>query len=140
MTLECVRAAEILAGEGIAAEVIDLRSVSPLDFDTIAASVARTGRLVVADTGHVEFGITAEIFARLLESGAPLRAAPIRLGLPNGPAPTTAALSDGYYPRTVDILRAVIRLLDLGEDATWLRDPDTGTSLDQPNRSFTGPY
>lgn len=140
MTLECLRAATILAHEGISAEVIDLRSIAPLDFATVESSVARTGRLVVADTGHTEFGTTAEIFARLLERGTPLLSAPVRLGLPFGPTPTSSSLTDSYYPRTVDILRAVAHQLGLGADAPWLVDPDAGMTLDQPNREFTGPY
>jgi len=140
MTLECLRAAKILEQQGISAEVIDLRSISPLDFATIADSVKRTGRLVVTDTGHTDFGITAEIFARLLESGIRLKSAPVRLGLPFGPTPTSSSLTDGYYPRTIDILKAVAQQLGHGKDQAWLEDPDAGMSLDQPNREFTGPY
>ena len=140
MTLECLRASTILAQQGISAEVIDLRSIAPLDFAMVEASVARTGRLVVADTGHTEFGITAEIFARLLESETRMRSAPVRLGLPFGPTPTSSSLTDSYYPRSVHILRAVAHQMGLGHHVPWLVDPDTGMTLDQPNREFTGPY
>ena len=140
MTLECLRAADILAGHGIQAEIIDLRTIAPLDFETIRKSVERTGRLVVMDTGHVEFGVTAEILARTVESGVVFKSPPVRLGLPQAPTPTTAALADEYYPRAIDVLQAVTRQLGLGTNPGWLTDPDAGSPRDQPNRNFTGPY
>ncbi len=140
MTLECLRAAEVLADNGIQAEVIDLRTIAPLDFETIRESVDRTGRLVVIDSGHLEFGVTAEILARTVESGVVLKSPPVRLGLPQAPTPTTAALADGYYPRAIDVLQAVTRQLGLGSNPAWLTDPDAGSPRDQPNRNFTGPY
>ena len=140
MTLECLRAAEVLADNGIQAEVIDLRTIAPLDFETIRESVDRTGRLVVIDSGHLEFGVTAEILARTVESGVVLKSPPVRLGLPQAPTPTTAALADGYYPRAIDVLQAVTRQLGLGSTPAWLSDPDAGSPRDQPNRNFTGPY
>ncbi len=140
MTLECLRAAEVLADNGIQAEVIDLRTIAPLDFETIRESVDRTGRLVVIDSGHLEFGVTAEILARTVESGVVLKSPPVRLGLPQAPTPTTAALADGYYPRAIDVLQAVTRQLGLESNPAWLTDPDAGSPRDQPNRNFTGPY
>lgn len=140
MTLECLRAAEILADHGIHAEVIDLRTIAPLDFETVRKSLDGTGRLVVMDSGHIEFGVTAEILARTIESGVVLKSAPIRLGLPHAPAPTTAALANGYYPQATDLLRAVAKQLGLSPSLPWLTDPDNDFPKDQPNRSFTGPY
>jgi pyruvate dehydrogenase E1 component beta subunit len=140
MTLECLRAAEVLADNGIQAEVIDLRTIAPLDFETIRESVDRTGRLVVIDSGHIQFGVTAEILARTVESGVILKSPPVRLGLPQAPTPTTAALADGYYPRAINVLQAVTRQLGLGSNPVWLTDPDAGSPRDQPNRNFTGPY
>jgi pyruvate/2-oxoglutarate/acetoin dehydrogenase E1 component len=140
MTLECLRAAEVLSDNGIQAEVIDLRTIAPLDFETILESTVRTGRLVVIDSGHLEFGVTAEILARVAESGVVLKSPPIRLGLPHAPTPTTAALADGYYPRAIDVCRAVTHQLGLESSPSWLADPDAGSPRDQPNRNFTGPY
>ena len=140
MTLECLRAAEILSGYGISAEVIDLRSILPLDFDAIRESLNRTSNLVLVDTAHTDFGIAAEILARVAESGTPMKSAPIRLGLPFAPTPTAASLTDHYYPRTIDILRAVALQLGYDDTQPWLLDPDEGTPLDQPNQLFSGPY
>jgi pyruvate/2-oxoglutarate/acetoin dehydrogenase E1 component len=140
MTLECLRAAEVLADHGIQAEVIDLRTIAPLDFQTVRKSVSRTGRLVVTDTGHVNFGVTAEILARTVECGVVLKSPPARLGLPQAPTPTTPALADEYYPRAIDVIQAVSRQLGLGSHPDWLVDPDSDLPRDQPNRNFTGPY
>ena len=118
MTLECLRAAEVLADHGIQAEVIDLRTMRPSDFETVRQSVSRTGRLVVTDTGHIDFGVTAEILARTVECGVVLKSPPVRLGLPQAPTPTTPALADEYYPRAIDVLRAVARQLGLGSTQT----------------------
>lgn len=140
MTLECLRAAELLAVHGISAEVIDLRTIAPLDFESVRQSVSRTGRLVVTDTGHIDFGVTAEILARTVECGVVLKSPPVRIGLPQAPTPTTPALADEYYPRAIDVVRAVTRQLGLGSDPDWVTDPDSDLHRDQPNRNFTGPY
>jgi len=58
-----------LAAEGIECEVIDLRTISPLDMDAILASLEKTGRLVVVEEGHKSFGVGAEIGARVSGAG-----------------------------------------------------------------------
>jgi pyruvate/2-oxoglutarate/acetoin dehydrogenase E1 component len=68
-----IEAARILAGEGISADVLDLRTVSPLDRPAVAASVARTGRLLVVDEDYEAFGLSGELSAIVLEAGIPFR-------------------------------------------------------------------
>lgn len=136
-TLECLRAAEILSSVGVEVEVIDLRSINPLDSGTICESVGRTGRLIVVDGAHRTCGVAGEILARVVEEGLAMSKPPIRLTFPDAPTPTTPALANLYYPRTIDILQSCARLLDLHHD---FEDPDAGRSLDQPNPDFTGPY
>ena len=136
-TLECLRAAEILSDMGADVEVIDLRSINPLDSSTVLQSVGRTGRLIVVDGAHRSCGVAGEILARVAEAGVSLSKPPIRLTFPDAPTPTTPALANLYYPRTIDILHASATLLDLPAD---FKDPDEGRSLDQPNPQFTGPY
>jgi pyruvate/2-oxoglutarate/acetoin dehydrogenase E1 component len=68
-----IEAARILAGEGISADVLDLRTVSPLDRAAVAASVARTGRLLVVDEDYEAFGLSGELSAIVLEAGIPFR-------------------------------------------------------------------
>jgi len=101
-------AADALASEGIEAEVIDLRTLVPLDYDTILDSVARTGRLVVAHEGHRNVGPGAEIAARVGELGWRDLRAPIRrvCGL-DIPVPYAAPLEAAWLPSAEDIAGAV---------------------------------
>ncbi len=141
MTIEAMKAAERLALMDISAEVIDLRSIAPLDIDTLNASVAKTGRLVAADTGHAECGVSAEVIAAVSESGFHnLRAAPRRVALPAIPSPTTPALADLYYPGARDIAQEALRTL--GRDEILPEEPlaEGRRWRDTPDPSFTGPY
>ena len=114
MTIESLKAAEVLEQFGVSAEVVDLRTISPLDTETIRKSVTKTGRLVVADTGQVNFGIGAEVISVVVEDGAiSLLAPPSRIGLPFAPTPTTPALADHYYPTSREIVSSVMRMLGL---------------------------
>jgi acetoin:2,6-dichlorophenolindophenol oxidoreductase subunit beta len=98
MTVESVRARSFLQEVGIGAEVIDCLSLSPLDTDTIAASVAKTGRLLVVDTGWTACGAGAEILASMAER--PWARMPIlrRMGYAPVTCPTTRNLENLFYP------------------------------------------
>ncbi len=86
-------AAEALADEGIDAEVLDPRTIVPLDRDAILASVARTGRLVVVDETHRSCGVASEIAATVAEDGFGSLRAPIRrVAVPDVPIPFSAVL------------------------------------------------
>ena len=94
-----LRVAHRLAQDGVECEVIDLRTVSPLDSETVCASVERTGRLCVIDPAWQSFGVSAEIVARVAErSGRALRAEPLRIAHPDSHTPMSAALEERYYP------------------------------------------
>ncbi len=109
---EAKRAADILEAEGISAEVIDLRSIRPWDKETVCASVRKTGRLIMADTGWVDFGISAEIVATVTEREfASLKAPPVRIGLPACPTPMAEPLETAYYPGSRDIVIRAHQLL-----------------------------
>ncbi len=112
MASECLRAAGILEREGIDAEVIDLRSLKPWDKATVAASVARTGRAVVADGGWRTAGASAEIAAEVAERAFDDLLAPIaRVTLPDAPAPASRAEEQAYYPGADQIVSAARGLL-----------------------------
>ena len=104
-----LQAAEELARQGIEAEVIDLRTVKPLDADCILASVAKTGRLVVVDGGWRTGGLCAEVAALAAESAfSSLRAAVRRVALPDVPAPASRVLENAYFLRVENIVAAVL--------------------------------
>jgi pyruvate dehydrogenase E1 component beta subunit len=140
MSLESLKAAEILERHGVSAEVIDLRSLRPLDEETLVASVRKTGRLVIADTANKTFGVSAEIAALATEQAfADLKMAPRRIALPEHPAPTSPALADQYYPRAPHLVVAVLEMLGRPYDDVSF-DPPEGCRLDQPDPSFNGPF
>lgn len=139
-TLEAIRAAEKLAALGVEAELIDLRTLNPLDDTLILESVARTGRLVAIDQGTMTAGYAAEIVARVTTKGFDrLKAPPIRLTLPDIPTPTSRALSNYYYPTIDHIVGAALTCL--GRPAPdGFAEVQPGDRLDVPDASFTGPF
>lgn len=140
MTLEALRAAEMLAEDGVRAEVIDIRTLRPLDESLILESVRKTGRLIVADTGWKTAGFGAEIVAQVAEKAlSDLKSPPRRVARPDCPTPTTPALTNHYYPRAVHIVATARRMLEVSADAPMPR-LETSVPLDVPDLSFTGPF
>ena len=117
MTLRAAAAAEKLAAEDIDAEVIDLRSLRPIDFDTIAHSVRKTGRLLVVHEGVKTMGIGAEIAAMIAESDVfHALVAPIaRLGGADSPIPYNPVLEKACVPQEDDIVSTARRLVREGK-------------------------
>jgi pyruvate dehydrogenase E1 component beta subunit len=141
MVLEALRAADILQDLGIEAEVIDLRSLAPLDASTVIDSVKKTGALVTADTGTTAFGVGGEVIAKVLESGATDIRRPLkRIGLPFSPSPTTPSLADAFFPRAHAILAAVADQFGIPADRLPPDPVPADGWHDKPDPSFTGPY
>ncbi|MGH3006099.1 MAG: alpha-ketoacid dehydrogenase subunit beta [Gaiellaceae bacterium] len=103
-----LEAAEELAGDGLDADVVDLRSLHPLDADTIAESAARTGRLVVVEEGPPSGGYAAEVVAAAVERVGPLAAR--RVTMPDLPIPFSAPLEDWALPDAGAVARAAREL------------------------------
>ena len=107
MVRTCLQAAEAAAADGHSIEVIDLRSISPLDLTTLAESVNRTGRLVVVHEAQVSFGVGAEIAARITESCFYRLSAPVlRVGGFDVPYPPSR-IESHYLPDLDRVLDAV---------------------------------
>lgn len=137
MTVEALRAAQQLSRRGIEIEVVDLRSINPLDIDALLASVTKTGRLVVADTGTTSFGVGAEVVARVSEEAfSELKAPPRRVASPDAPSPSAPSLSIEYFPRALEIECAVHACLGLPPP---LAEP-CAHPLDIPDPDFVGPF
>ena len=112
MVHHALQVAEELSGEGISLEVIDPRTVAPLDVDTILASVRNTGRLLIVDETFMPCGIGAEIAAQITENGFDELDAPIkRLNGAHVPTPYSPALEEAVVPDRSSIERAVRDLL-----------------------------
>ncbi len=111
---ECLAAADELATEGYEIEVVDLRSIKPLDTDTILASVARTGRLLAVGEAWPWGGVTAEVLARVATEGlALLDAPPRRLNAKDTPVPYHPNLWGTHRPTAQAVARSVRELLRL---------------------------
>jgi acetoin:2,6-dichlorophenolindophenol oxidoreductase subunit beta len=102
------QAAEQLDDEGIDCEIIDPRTTSPMDWETILESVEATGRLVAADEAHPRCGIAADIVARVAQDAfSDLKAPPRMVTAPHTPVPFSPVLEDAYVPTTESIADAV---------------------------------
>jgi len=111
MVHRALEAAEDLADRGISVEVVDLRTVQPLDAEAILRSVEKTSRLMVLYESHREFGIGSEVSAVVAEEGFEMLDAPIvRLAPPNAPWPFSPPLEDAFLPQVEDVVEAVEKL------------------------------
>ena len=104
--------AQSLAADGIDVEVIDLRSLVPLDREAILTSVAKTGHLVVVDEDYLSFGVSGEVVATIADHDPSMLKAPVqRVAVPDVPIPYAHALEYAVLPRQDRIMRAVLRAL-----------------------------
>lgn len=146
MVIEALLVADILAEFGIEAEIIDLRSLRPLDLGPVHASVSKTGRLVCIDTGSRFLGIGAEVTAEVASHDFDkLKSPPIRLGTADHPAPSTRALIGSFYPQPDTILASCLDACgiigDRRQAATQALAKRTAHRLiDVPDKSFSGPF
>jgi pyruvate dehydrogenase E1 component beta subunit len=135
MVLEALQAAESLARDGIEAEVIDPRSLRPLDSGLICRSAARTHRLIIADTGWRSYGVSAEIAARASEELWDVLKAPIRrVALPDVPTPASVALETAYYPGAREIVAVVKQCFEAPTAA------GTDGIAPSDHKEFEGPF
>jgi pyruvate dehydrogenase E1 component beta subunit len=107
----CLEAADLLAAEGISAEVLDPRTLSPLDEELLVRSAQKTGRAIVVDEGHRSYGVTAELAAVISEQAFYYLDAPVRrLGAMDVPVPFSPPLEDETVP-TPERVAAAARAL-----------------------------
>ena len=112
MVTEATKAAASLEKDGLDVELIDPRSLKPLDENLLLESVKKTGRLIVVDAGWKTCGIGAELAALVMEKAFKhLRAPILRVSLPDAPAPASSVLEKAYYPGATDIISAVKQIL-----------------------------
>lgn len=135
MTVEALKAADILAKSGVDAEVIDVRSIYPFDKKTVIDSVNKTGRLIMADYDWTFCGFGAEVAAIVgHECFGKLRTPIERLGFEHVPCPTTRPLENQFYPSAEKIIRTAEKML-----AKNPRDL-TGENFYSYENKFKGPF
>lgn len=135
MALESTRAAHHLETVGINAEVIDPIWINPLDIELIKKSVAKTGRILVVDNGWVEFGVSAEIIAKVCESFPDKKIQIARMGFAPTTCPTTKSLEDLFYPSSKTISDKICEMLD-SKKIDWSRIDLKNQELEE----FKGPF
>ena len=139
MTIEALKSAKILKKHNVSCEIVDLRSLRPLDVNTIITSVKKTKRLLVVDNGWTKFGVSAEIISSITEKiFSDLKSAPKRIGIEDVPIPSTRALAVHSYPTPSKIINAVSDLI--GVEINLTEEEKKQDPLDIPDQNFTGPF
>lgn len=135
MVAEAIHAADILESRGVSLEVVDVRTIQPLDEATILASAAKTGRVIAADYDWAFCGFSAEL-AALIHKGCwgSLKAPVERIGFAHVPCPTTRPLENRFYPSAPEIIRAAEKLLDLSPTDL------SGAEFYSWEKKFKGPF
>jgi len=139
MVLEAKRAAEYLEDFGINVEIIDLHSISHPDHEMILNSIRKTGKLLVADTSWVSYGVSAEI-NRIINERDPsiLKSPTVSLGMAPAPCPTAKSLEDLYYPDVHDLVESICAL-HFGGPSYEVPLPDKQSMTDF-YKHFKGPF
>jgi len=133
MVSEAKKVVRLLGLKGISAELIDLRSLRPLDIQTVYSSVKKTGHLVLVEGDWKPCSVSGEIIASLAEKDPGIfKSAPLRVMWPDMPAPTSAPLEEAFYPSVKDIGDACLKIL--GRSASMVEEKS------QEKVKFSGPF
>ena len=134
---EALRAATLLEAHGVKCDVIDLCSLRPIDWPTVAASIKKTGRLLALDSGWMTCSVASEIVAFACEHHfSALRAAPRRMAMPDQPEPTSFALTKDLHPSAESIANTVADMVALPQRFTV----ESTQPHDVPGAWFRGPF
>jgi pyruvate/2-oxoglutarate/acetoin dehydrogenase E1 component len=142
MFIECIKVAEFFEKLSISVELIDLRTLRPLDSRTVIKSVKKTKNLIFVDNDWESYGIGAEIISRVVEvCGDILKSNPTRLGIKEVPIPSTRALARYCYPSVGNIIDKILKQLKIKgvKVPTDLYNLNI-TNSDIPNSNFKGPF
>jgi len=135
MNVEALHASKILEKNGISVEIIDVRSLSPLDPEVILDSVKKTGHCIIADNDWTFCGYSAELASVISQKCFGILKKPIeRIGFAFTPCPTVRSLENEFYPNAVNIICTVEKLLELNEINL------TGEDFYSHERRFKGPF
>lgn len=138
MTVEALRAADYLEQQGISCEVVDLRSIRPIDWNTVLQSIRKTGKLIALDCSMPTCSVASEIIARAsMDAFQYLTQAPIRIANPDNPEPTSFGLTKGYHPDANQIVQAVSKMLGTQVNAMEIQH---NHPHDVPGEWFKGPF
>jgi pyruvate dehydrogenase E1 component beta subunit len=140
MTIEALHAVDLLEKRGVSCDLIDLRTIKPIDWQLIFDSVRKTGRILALDTEWETGSVAGEIVARVAMSCFDsLKQAPRRLALPDYPTPTSPSLTKPFYKRAEDIVNTVSDMVGKDVGAVELNN-QRDCPHDVPGNWFKGPF
>ena len=134
----CLQAAMVLSKYGISSHVLDVRSIRPLDTDSIVAAAAKTGRVLIVDEDWSACGLAAELSAVVTENVfEKLKHPPVRMTWMDSPLPTAPALSRNFYLTPHDVAQKAVQILGapIQLEHQWATKPH-----DVPDLTFSGPF
>jgi pyruvate dehydrogenase E1 component beta subunit len=139
MTTEAIRATRVLRSQGINCDLIDLRTLRPIDWKMIEDSIKKTGRLLAVDSGYKTGSIASEIVSQVVQRNfASLKCAPRVVAMPDIPEPTSFGLTKGFHVGSQNIAKAVTDLCGRGDIShDTFQEPD---DHDIPGNWFKGPF
>ena len=141
LTAEARRAVDYLSEFKISCELIDLLSLKPIDWETIKNSVAKTGRLLVLDSGYTTGSLAGEIVAKIaMESFEFLKSAPVRLAMPDIPEPASFGLTKGFYISAKEIVESILEIMKINSSSIIENAPAEDFLHDVPGAWFKGPF
>lgn len=139
MVIEALRANQDLRAQGIHADIIDLRSISPIDWPMVMTSIKKTGRLMALDTGAATCSVAGEIIARAtMNCFGDMKVPPTRIAMPDVPVPTSRALTKDFYPDHHQITATACAMM--GKPAPVVDEASPSTPHDVPGDWFKGPF
>ena len=140
MTIEALKAVTYLSRHGVSAELIDLRTIKPLDMNTILESVRKTKNLIVVDAGSEIASFGKDIIANVaMENGVDLRNSPQLVSLPDVPEPTTHGVIGDYRVSAIRIALSAMKMLSISPPDDLIASL-TPPKEDVPDSAFTGPF
>jgi pyruvate dehydrogenase E1 component beta subunit len=140
LVIESMKAADYLRDHEISCEVIDLRSLNPIDWTTIFESVEKTGRILAIDSASITGSIAGEIVAMVTSKKfSYLKSSPDRIALPDVPEPTSYGLTKRFYVTSESIIMKIYEMMGLNQNF-FMDDPENRPHHDVPNELFRGPF
>jgi len=139
MTVEMKKIIKFLKIKKINCELIDLRTISPIDYNTIVKSVKKTGKLLIVDTSHKTLSISSQISSFISENNFEfLKMGPQIIGLPDYPVPTSHSLTKYYYPNSIKIINKILKMTN--KKVKINRKLFENKVHDKPGEWFTGAF
>ena len=140
MTVEALQAAAFLEKQNISCEIVDLRTIRPIDWETIFNSVQKTKKLIVLDSGVATGSVAGEIIAQVcMKHFSQLDCPPVRIAMPDNPEPTSFGLTKDFYPTSETIIESIAHMMAKSVDITVLANSRKHPH-DVPGDWFKGPF